>query len=869
MKERIIFAPGLNGNELLKSLALHKVNSIGMRICGAVELARLALMRSGISVKEEFVNFREEAAITARAVEGESYFGNVSFSDFQEIAGCLRKMRCLAAGEEEEQILKERFSKGFFREKNAALLHVLQRYMRILKERNAVDAVCLIRRAAAESCVLDADVIILEEYPLNHLEKALLERVSGGRLMQTRLQDLFGAGDRPVRIRSFKNCYGASNEVEMILTDIYEGKSLDQCTVAVTDADIYGQLFFDCALLYDIPMTFGCGIRIVNANPAKLLSLYDRWITGGFFGAAAIREMLSSSAFDKSRLLEQLPERGDGFHWRTFCTLLENLRLTNDRAVNEKRISDLKKAVGEEAAQADREDSGFRTAVQRKLLAIPCLEAVGRELALPAEEFISRYACIRKENGTYAGHLLRMLDTAASAAINDELKVFRGAGLAQKAEDIIPDILSRTVCVQGSEAGKLHITGVVEAAASVRENLYIAGLSASDYPGSPKENHLLLDADLQLSGPEAGAFTADGRILRKREQLLSLVRLASAMGSEIQVSYAGMNVSELKKENASSLLFELYREEHGASAAFEDFEKHVTGIHYFEPAVSVSRLAGRAYIKGQRILPAERETVSLSVPGDLTAAWSPTALDCFFNCHRRFMLRYLVGIPEPEENDPFEILSAAETGTLAHSLLEELGKSDLTEDAFLALSGSRFDWFLSENPPLIAENVSYVKGQFLDMMETAYRMEPGREAVLEEEDICCTHECGVRLHGFPDRVEKLADGSCLIVDFKSGRRIIHKQDDIDTCLQILVYAYLMEQRGFQVSGAEYRYIRLGKTIACRYDEDMKRQLSGRLQEFKECMQKGCFPPAEAGGEGKDPCRFCGYQDCCGKGGDPE
>ena len=43
-------APGLNGSDLMRSLALHGVNCFGMRICGAAELARLALMRSGISI---------------------------------------------------------------------------------------------------------------------------------------------------------------------------------------------------------------------------------------------------------------------------------------------------------------------------------------------------------------------------------------------------------------------------------------------------------------------------------------------------------------------------------------------------------------------------------------------------------------------------------------------------------------------------------------------------------------------------------------------------------------------------------------------------------------------------------------------------
>ena len=124
MKEQIIFDPGLNGNELLRSLALQGVNSIGIRICGGAELARLALMRSGIAIKEEFVSSREETAVVAEAVKGEPYFGRASFSDIQEITAAIRRMRHLAAAGDEAQILQDTLSKGLFQEKNAALLHV-------------------------------------------------------------------------------------------------------------------------------------------------------------------------------------------------------------------------------------------------------------------------------------------------------------------------------------------------------------------------------------------------------------------------------------------------------------------------------------------------------------------------------------------------------------------------------------------------------------------------------------------------------------------------------------------------------------------------------------------------------------------------
>lgn len=150
------------------------------------------------------------------------------------------------------------------------------------------------------------------------------------------------------------------------------------------------------------------------------------------------------------------------------------------------------------------------------------------------------------------------------------------------------------------------------------------------------------------------------------------------------------------------------------------------------------------------------------------------------------------------------------------------------------------------------------------MMETAYDMDPHREVALQEEDIHCTHESGVRIHGYPDRVEKLEDGTYLIVDFKSGRKAVHVQDDIETCLQVVIYAYLMEQRGFKVSGGEYRYLRLGETVTCRYDDDMKRQLLERLEQFKSSMLSGSFPIGETGEDGSDPCRYCKYESVCGK-----
>lgn len=871
MKERIILAPGAKGSELIKSLAMHGVNCFNLRIVGPGELARLAMMRSGIAIKEDFISSREETAIIAEAVKSEKYFTKPTYSDIKALADSVRRMRSFVADGNEEEKVEEILSGGIFTEKNSALISVYKKYKRLLTERNLIDSVSLARKAIVECSEIVADFFMIEEYPLSPLDKALLAKLSGGKEKRITLTELFDVKGSSFKINSIKNCYGAPNEVETILTDIYSGKNLDKCTVAVTDTGTYGQLFFDYALIYDMPITFGCGIPIINSNPARLLFLYFRWMTGGFFGAYSLNEMLSSKAFDRNKLNELYPETERNFSWSTYNEVLGGIRFTNDAGVNSERLASFKKAVSEEEALVDpTDDKGYKSFIKKKLC-IPYLEVMAKELSLPTEEFISKYSYIRRGSETNSAKMLMMLDLSAAAAIYEELKIIRSSGVDWAEEDMILNVLKISVASAGSEEGKLFVTSIDGALSTVRENVYIAGLAASNYPGSPREDYLLLDADIELFGEEAKYMTSEGKIKQKRDKLFVLAGLLSELGSEINVSYAGLNVSELKRDNASSLVFELYKKEHGENATSKEYEASVQKIGYFEPAISKSRKVGEAYNEGKSVLQEisddNREEVSIS--WNLDREYSPSALETFFGCPRAFMLGYILGIPQPDEDDPFCVIAANDVGTLAHSLMEELGNSDMSKEDFLKLSGEYFDRFLKEHPPLVKQKAEAERENFIDMMETAYDMDPHREVVLEEEDIHCIHKSGVKLHGYPDRVEKLDDGTYLIVDFKSKRKVEHVTDDIDTCLQIVVYAYLMEQKGFKVSGGEYRYIRLGETVTCKYDDEMKDALNSKLEEFKEEMKKAEFAVSELTvsreKEDPDPCKYCKYGMICGKG----
>ena len=131
MKERILFAPGIHAGEMLNSLALHGVNSIGLRIISSGELARYALMHAGVPIERDFVCSREEAAIVSEAVKTVPYFGKATYADIQELTACIRTLRCLVTDENEERTLEQTLPQGIFTEKNDAILQVFRRYMEI------------------------------------------------------------------------------------------------------------------------------------------------------------------------------------------------------------------------------------------------------------------------------------------------------------------------------------------------------------------------------------------------------------------------------------------------------------------------------------------------------------------------------------------------------------------------------------------------------------------------------------------------------------------------------------------------------------------------------------------------------------------
>ena len=906
MREIIYLAPNAKGSELLKSLALHGRNCFNLKIINAIELSRIALMRCAVPISEDFLSSKEETELIFKAVNAvkeasgdNCYLKNPSYSDIKEIQRAIRTLRNLVSCdndsidndcsfEDEDGYISSRLSKGTFNEKNKFLISVYRKYKEILKEKG-LDSISIIRKAIEKCSTLDANIEfhVLKEYQLSPLETTLIEKLSGKKVkdLQTDLKTLFKVKDSQLNIKSFKNCYGAPNEVEMILDDIYNHNNLDECTVAVTNDSIYAQLFLDYALLYDIPISFGCGVPIINSNPGKLIALYKQWVSGGIFSPEALRTMLNSSVFNRSKLEEQYPQKDENFRFGILNDVLASLRLTNDENINTERLKNFKQALAEEEQELSSmvEKTKDYQSIEQKKNCIPYLEVLERELSLPVEEFINKYAYIRKNTETTSKQLLMNLDMVALKAVCDELSILEKSGVNKDSDDLYANTLNLKVSLGKSEGGHLHITSIDGALCSLKKHLYIAGLSASRYPGSPRQNYLLLDDDHCQFGEKAEYLKANSIIEQKKNKLLNLVELASSLKTDINISFAGLNVSELKQDNPSSLLFKLLRDSFGNSLSSQELEKHIEKEKYFEPAISHSRKILEAYCEGKSIETANKGKIRTCTTKDkLDLSWalekeySPTALEKFFKCKRQFMFSNILNLPEANEENNFEVIAANETGTLAHALMEQLANQKITEEQFKKLAEKHFDRFVLTHPALIEHSVTSEKELFIDMMTKAYQMDGNnqRMIILKEVDIDETHSTGIRLHGFPDRVEELEDGTVMVVDYKTSRSQSHLEDDIDTCLQILIYAYLLEKRGKKVSEGEYRYLRLNKKIKCSYNEAIKKALDDRLNDFKQHLLKADFPDVisetqmdsipEKDKKAKisDACKYCKYSKIC-------
>jgi RecB family exonuclease len=276
---------------------------------------------------------------------------------------------------------------------------------------------------------------------------------------------------------------------------------------------------------------------------------------------------------------------------------------------------------------------------------------------------------------------------------------------------------------------------------------------------------------------------------------------------------------------------------------------------------------------------------------------SPTALESFASCPRRFFMQRLLRV-EPLQ-DPEEIvqISAADIGTLMHESMDAL----ITEaEDRRSLPSYGEPWSAGHHQRLreiaVAKAVEFtargVTGHprlwqaelaqilvDLDRMlldDDAWRAER-RAAVRGSEmpfgmkgypAVAVPIEGGeVRMRGSADKVDLAEDGTLLVTDIKSGKADKFKVLDDDpvaagTKLQLPVYAYAARDR-FEADRvqAQYWFVRradAGRRIPVVLDSDLEKQYAETLATLVTSISRGLFvsKPSEKPGWGYVDCAYC-------------
>ena len=831
MREKFIIVPQLNGSELLRLLARKGKSSLGLRIMSPVELAEYALMRSGVAVPELYIRSGDQAAVIYSFLHDIAYFRTASFSDARNICNALADIRQQLTGDEGEQ-MRCFLENSEFPENGKALLQVYEQYIKLLASRGLIDRQQLIRRAVTFCKSIDTDFIALEEFPLTPLDKKLLDTVSGGRSEVVDMCGLLGITACQVMPEDITSAYGTVNEVEDIFARIRKEKlPLDSCMIAVTDVAKYSQLIWDTAGRLGLAVTFSGGIPVTNALPARLLRNFRKWETTGCCGIDALREMLLDVSFDSNKLREKL-----GIEWKNFYGLIVSagdLRLSTDPKTNGERLENYRQAYPKNSETAH------------------ILAALAKEFEQGCGYIISEYAACRE--GQY-----KALDRAAATMFQRELEAYHNFS-GEPESDMIPELLTRTIMAGLSEPGCLYVADISGAAASLRENLFVAGLSSGLFPGTPSENSLVTDNDF-LNLESENVPTSVNRVKQRNRQLDTLLGTAAASGSRIWISFTGFDTAELKEENPSSSVFELLRQKCPSVTDMKKLMENVRTVGFFDSGLSDSDCIGRACTSGKTVVYDPAKTGECTAEASLDRCFTPSDMVNFAACPRYFWFTSILRMSTDDSDDPYTVISPAVTGNLIHEILDTASKEKLSLTDFNRLAERTFDSYMAARPPLIPSLVKKERDTFLRLANTGYFYVSNSESILTEQKIEPVKLGNITLRGIPDRLETGADGRTIIADYKSGRVIRHDSEDIRSCIQALLYAMMLrESQGIKVDSCEYRYLRFDSTVNCDVTPETEAEVMALLEEAAQDISSADFP-------GTGNCKDCEFSDICKKEG---
>lgn len=580
--------------------------------------------------------------------------------------------------------------------KGEDLQTIYLQYQQMLEQRKMVDRVDLTKIATRiwqgrSPCGLFILPVWLDLKPV---EKQLLSKIDPVQIVSVALSkaDSIDAvfaveTDHQPRISLFQ-AYGENNELREVFRRIKQQRiPLEKVAILYTSCEPYSQLCYNLAQRYNVPVTYGQGINLRNTKPGRLLFGLLEWINSGF----------------EVTKLYPLFISGD---WR----LPNSSGLSGFQVVNLLRAAEIGWGRGRYLSQlykqreASAHDHGMEVLLelfQEVFAHIPAPTADGK---VRYRSFVEGLAELIEGGSALASDL----DVEARILIEKQLKevatIADETVCISEAVQLVLDLMdgSRVGC-SGPKPGHIHVEHYEQGPWISRQNTFVVGLDAQRFPGSAKENPIILDGERQQLGE------LELKKLQPKINLAKMLQTLVSLPGTITVSYSACNPVENKESYPAALLLQLYRRQNGDQskdygdllasfdhiagyipASYEDaLENGEWWLKYLEDqgALSIDSILehyaplreGNLAVKHRQANGFSPYDGKVAVDGNLTdprvnrqLVLSSSQLEKLATCPFGYFLKYILRAQSPEElqYNSGMWLDAPTRGSLLHNVFE-------------------------------------------------------------------------------------------------------------------------------------------------------------------------------------------------------
>jgi ATP-dependent helicase/nuclease subunit B len=504
------------------------------------------------------------------------------------------------------------------------------------------------------------------------------------------------------------------------------------------------------------------------------------------------------------------------------------------------------------------------------------------------------------------------LDAALSALVN-------------KLDDRLPAPDANGDAPWTSAGGHLHLSDLEHGGHAARAATFIVGLDAVRFPGSGLQDALLVDDDRRRLAEDAATSGLPTGAERVDERRYALAELLARMPGRVTLSYSTWDAVEGRAIPPAAELLQAYRLHSGNTAAdYDAMHSALAPVASAVPGAASARLDSDdvwlAALRQGGILRYGVAAVRAAWPGldagfraghaKIGAALTPhlglitprrshdprvnpelvvssTQLQTLGSCPHRYLLKYILRVRKPDDPDTSaeQWLSAMHRGSLLHAVYERTLRSFDDErnrihatdfdDRAMSLLNEELATYRELLPPpgeaIFEAEVESLKEDvraFIALLreDGARWIDVERKFGRDGADPVLVELQGSSIHmkGAIDRIDRLDDGTLVIIDYKTGSRIRYggKSGDYDggRRLQHVLYAAVAERLyGAEVSRAEFQFpSRKSENHRAVYRQPVLRNGLRVVDALLGLVEAGQFHPSND----VDDCRFCDYAAVC-------